>query len=567
MIPRDFIDTLLARVDIIDVIDRRVPLKKAGQNYQACCPFHTEKTPSFTVSQTKQFYHCFGCQKHGTALGFLMEYEHMSFRDAVAALAQDAGLPVPESASESDRPKPPPALGDALEQAANFYKQQLKQTPRAIEYLKRRGLTGQIAARYGIGYAPADNPLKQVFADYQADALAASGMVIDGDRGRYDRFRDRIMFPIRNAKGLIIGFGGRILDQGEPKYLNSPETPLFHKGSEIYGLFEARTAIREAGRIVVVEGYMDVVALAQHGVGFAVATLGTATSATHVRTLLRHADRLIYSFDGDNAGRKAAWRALENSLDSLQDGKEVSFLFLPDGEDPDSYIRAQGSDAFLHLLDTQTLPLSAFLIRELTRGRNLESEEAHASLLKSAKPLLDKINAPMLAGLLRQKIAALANVSPADLAQYGLGVAPKNRALPLARGRRPAPSKLRNLARGLLIHPERAQHIKPEWLDPNDPWTSTVTEMLDWLRPYHAPKPLSALTEEVRDSALQVTVEELAADTLKLDDNWDWGAELDATIQQLQDDWKRLGIQVLSARSLESLNDSERAELTRLLDS
>ena len=375
------------------------------------------------------------------------------------------------------------------------------------------------------------------------------------------------MFPIRNSKGRIIGFGGRILDQGEPKYLNSPETPLFHKGSEMYGLFEAREAIRQAGRVVVVEGYMDVVALAQHGVGFAVATLGTATSATHVRTLLRHADRLIFSFDGDNAGRKAAWRALENSLESLQDGKEVSFLFLPDGEDPDSYIRAQGSDAFLHLLDTQTMPLSAFLLRELTRGRNLESEEAHASLLKAAKPLLDKISAPLLAGLLRQKIAALAHIHPGDLAQYGLGVAPRNRARPLALSRRPAPSKLRNLARCLLIHPERAQAIHLEWLDPDDPWTPTLTEMLDWLRAYTAPKALSALIEEVRDSALQQTVEELAADTLKLDDNWDWGAELDATIRQLQDDWKRREIQVLSARPLESLTDNERAELTRLLDS
>ncbi|MDO9465796.1 MAG: DNA primase, partial [Thiobacillus sp.] len=233
MIPRDFIDTLLARVDIVDVIDRRVPLKKAGQNYQACCPFHSEKTPSFTVSPTKQFYHCFGCGAHGSALGFLMEYEHMGFPDAVAALAQDTGLPVPVPESgEPDRPKPPPALWEALEQAAQLYRKQLKQTPRAIDYLKKRGLTGAIAARYGIGYAPDGSPLKQVFPDYTADALAVSGLVIDGDRGRYDRFRDRIMFPIKNIKGQIVGFGGRVLDKGEPKYLNSPETPLFHKGSE-----------------------------------------------------------------------------------------------------------------------------------------------------------------------------------------------------------------------------------------------------------------------------------------------------------------------------------------------
>ncbi len=237
MIPRDFIDTLLARVDIVDVIDRRVPLKKAGQNYQACCPFHSEKSPSFTVSPTKQFYHCFGCGAHGTALGFLMEYEHMSFPDAVAALAQDAGLAVPESAQGPERPKPPPALWDALEQAARFYKQKLRDTPRAIDYLKRRGLTGAIAARYGIGYAPDGSPLKQACANYADDTLVTSGLVVENEGRRYDRFRDRIMFPIRNIKGQIIGFGGRVLDQGEPKYLNSPETPLFHKGSEIYDLY------------------------------------------------------------------------------------------------------------------------------------------------------------------------------------------------------------------------------------------------------------------------------------------------------------------------------------------
>lgn len=390
-------------------------------------------------------------------------------------------------------------------------------------------------------------------------------MVIDGDRGRYDRFRDRIMFPIRNSKGQIIGFGGRILDQGEPKYLNSPETPLFHKGSEIYGLFEARDAIREADRVVVVEGYMDVVALAQHGVGFAVATLGTATSATHVRTLLRHTDRLIYSFDGDNAGRKAAWRALENSLESLQDGKEVSFLFLPDGEDPDSYIRTQGSAAFLHMLDTQTLPLSAFLVRELTRKHRLDSEEGHAGLLKSAKPLLDKISAPLLAALLKQKIAALAEVQPGNLARFGLGTSyAKGRPAAQARGRRPAPSMLNHLARGLLMHPQRAQEIQPDWLDPDDPWTPAVVDMLAWLRPYRESRLLSALIEEVRDTPLQIQVEALAADTLKLDENWDWNAELDATIQQLQDDWKRRRIKLLSARPLHSLDEAERAELVSL---
>ncbi len=562
MIPRDFIDTLLARVDVVDVIDRRVPLKKAGQNYQACCPFHSEKTPSFTVSPTKQFYHCFGCGAHGTALSFLMEYEHMSFPDAVAALAQDSGLQIPESAHEPDRPKPPPALWDALEQAAQFYKQQLKQTPRAIEYLKQRGLTGVIAARYGIGYAPDGSPLKQVFPDYTIDALAASGLVIDGDRGRYDRFRDRIMFPIRNIKGQIVGFGGRVLDQGEPKYLNSPETPLFHKGSELYGLFEARSAIKTAGRAIVVEGYMDVVALAQHGVEFAVAALGTATTPVHARTLLRHTDRLIYAFDGDKAGRKAAWRALENTLEALQDGKEVSFLFLPENEDPDSYIRTHGQAAFLKLLDTDTLPLSAFLVRELAQGRKLDTQEGRAAMLKDARPLLEKIAAPLLAGLIRRQIAELAHLQADELALVGLKPA-STRRMPPGPQRRPAPSRLRGLARTLLMNPQRATEVEPHLLDANDPLGEAMGELLGWL-PEMGQLNLPALSEAARGSTLEALVQDLMTDLLDKDDSWDWNAEFDGAVKQLRDDWRRRRQQELAARPLSSLSASERQELTEL---
>jgi DNA primase len=562
MIPRDFIDTLLARVDVVDVIDRRVPLKKAGQNYQACCPFHSEKTPSFTVSPTKQFYHCFGCGAHGTALSFLMEYEHMSFPDAVAALAQDSGLQVPESTHEPDRPKPPPALWDALEQAAQFYKQQLKQTPRAIEYLKQRGLTGIIAARYGIGYAPDGSPLKQVFPDYMADALAASGLVVDGDRGRYDRFRDRIMFPIRNIKGQIVGFGGRVLDQGEPKYLNSPETPLFHKGSELYGLFEARAAIKAAGRAIVVEGYMDVVALAQHGVEFAVAALGTATTPVHARTLLRHTDRLIYAFDGDKAGRKAAWRALENTLEALQDGKEVSFLFLPENEDPDSYIRTHGQAAFLKLLDTDTLPLSAFLVRELARDKKLDTQEGRAAMLKDAKPLLEKIAAPLLASLIRRQIAELAHLQADELALVGLKPVSTRRTPPSPQ-RRPAPSRLRGLARTLLMNPQRATEVEPHLLDANDPLGEAMGELLGWL-PEMGQLNLPALSEAARGSTLEALVQDLMTDLLDKDDSWDWNAEFDGAVKQLRDDWRRRRQQELAARPLSSLSASERQELTEL---
>ena len=563
MIPRDFIDTLLARVDIIDVIDRRVPLKKAGQNYQACCPFHSEKTPSFTVSPTKQFYHCFGCGAHGTALGFLMEYEHMGFPDAVAALAQDVGLPVPESGAP-DRPKPPPALWDALEQAAQFYKKQLKQTPRAIDYLKQRGLTGAIAARYAIGYAPEGwSPLKQVFADYTADALAASGLVIDGDNRRYDRFRDRIMFPIKNIKGQIVGFGGRVLDRGEPKYLNSPETPLFHKGSELYGLFEARAGIKAAGRAIVVEGYMDVVALAQHGVDFAVAALGTATTPIHARTLLRHTDHLIFAFDGDKAGRKAAWRALENSLEALQDGKDVSFLFLPENEDPDSYIRTHGQAAFLHLLDTDTLPLSAFLVRELSRGRKLDSQEGRAALIKDAKPLLEKIAAPLLASLIGRQIADLANLQANDLGLMGIkpdGVARRALVRPQ---RRPGPSRIRGLARTLLMNPQRVAEVDPKWLDANDPLSAPVGELVAWLREVGPLKP-QTLSQAAEGGTLEHLVAELMTDLLDKDDSWDWNAEFDGAVKQLRDDWQRRRWQELAARPLNSLTASERQELTEL---
>ncbi|HEY9097589.1 MAG TPA: DNA primase [Thiobacillus sp.] len=563
MIPRDFIDTLLARVDIIDVIDRRVPLKKAGQNYQACCPFHSEKTPSFTVSPTKQFYHCFGCGAHGTALGFLMEYEHMSFPDAVAALAQDVGLPIPESAHEPDRPRPPPALWDALEQASQFYKQQLKQSPHAIDYLKRRGLTGTIAARYGLGYAPEGwSPLKQVFADYAVDALAASGLVVDGDNRRYDRFRDRIMFPIRNSKGQIVGFGGRVLDQGEPKYLNSPETALFHKGSELYGLFEARTAIKAAGRAIVVEGYMDVVALAQHGVEFAVAALGTATTPIHARTLLRHTDHLIFAFDGDKAGRKAAWRALENTLESLQDGKEVSFLFLPEGEDPDSYIRANGQAAFLHLLDTDTLPLSAFLVRELSRGRKLGSQEGRAALIKDAKPLLLKIAAPLLARLIQRQIAELANLQADEFGLMGIPPSNTRRVAPRPQ-RRPAPSRVRSLARTLLMNPQRVAEIDPSWLDTNDPLSSRMGELMTWLRDAGPLKP-QTLIETAKGSELEPLVEDLMTDLLDKDDDWDWNAEFEGAVKQMRDDWQRRRWQELAARPLGSLNAGERQELIEL---
>jgi DNA primase len=398
MIPESFIQDVLARTDIVSLIERYVPLKKGGANYMACCPFHNEKSPSFTVSPTKQFYHCFGCGAHGTAVGFLMEYNGMSFRDAIKDLAQQAGLKVPEDDAPQQDHSQINTLLAVMERAARYFRDQLRVSPKAIAYLKQRGLTGEVAKNFGIGYAPDDwqGLHAALGADYEGAAPLEAGLVIQNDTGRrYDRFRDRVMFPILDQRGNIIGFGGRVIGEGEPKYLNSPETPLFEKGRELYGLFQARQAIRESGVVVVVEGYMDVVALAQFGFGSAVATLGTATTATHIQKLFRQSDKVVFCFDGDNAGRKAARRALEACLDQLGDDREARFLFLPPEHDPDSFIREQGLEAF-HRAVHNALPLSEFLLRELRSDLNLGTAEDRSRLVYEAKTLVPKISAPVL---------------------------------------------------------------------------------------------------------------------------------------------------------------------------
>jgi len=463
MIPNDFIQTLLARVDIVEVVDRHVPLKKAGANYTACCPFHSEKTPSFTVSPSKQFYHCFGCGAHGTAIGFLMEFGGKSFPDAVDELARDAGLEVPRATTPAQDARREQAqdIAGVLLQAAKFYRSALKDSPRAIEYLKDRGLTGPIAARFGIGYAPDEwQPLSRAFPDYQDKALETAGLVIAGDSGkRYDRFRHRIMFPIHDGSGRVVGFGGRVLDDGEPKYLNSPETPLFAKGRELYGLFQARPAIRAAGKVVVVEGYMDVVALAQHGIEYAVATLGTATTPAHAQRLFRMTDSVVFCFDGDDAGRRAAWRALENALPELIDGKLARFLFLADGEDPDDTVRRRGKAVVESLIESAT-PLSDFLLAELARRSPPTSAEGRAALVSSAKPLLAQLNAPVLAALLRRRLAEIAGLPDAELAAL-LPPGPEtgSRRPAQAAPGRSAPSLLRDLIKCVLLEPGLARKI------------------------------------------------------------------------------------------------------------
>ena len=421
MIPESFKQDLLNRVDIVDVVSRYVKLKKGGANFTGLCPFHNEKSPSFSVSPAKQFYHCFGCGAHGNAIGFLMSYAGLGYVDAVKDLAATAGMQMPEfrpaSPQETARRERESDLYAVMERAMEFYRGELKKSPRAIEYLKGRGLTGEIAARFRIGYAPDDwQALGAAFPDYDDKALVECGLVIENEGKRYDRFRDRVMFPILSVRGAVIGFGGRVLGQGEPKYLNSPETPLFEKGREVYGLVQARDAIRSTGRALVVEGYMDVVALAQYGVGYAVATLGTATTATHVSKLLRLADELVFCFDGDVAGRKAARRALEVSLPLAPDHKPIRFLFLPEDEDPDSFVRAHGKEAFERMArEAQTL--SEFLLGELRAGGELGSPEGRSRLLSAAKPHVRQIAAPGLRLQVVKAVAALAGVSQEEAEQ------------------------------------------------------------------------------------------------------------------------------------------------------
>ena len=396
-IPQSFIQELLSRVDVVDIVGRYVQLRKGGANFMGLCPFHGEKSPSFSVSPAKQFYHCFGCGKNGNAISFLMEHAGMGFVEAVQDLAQSVGLQVPDddiSPQEKERAaaarQKQATLTDVLEKAAEAYRQQLRVSPRAVAYFKGRGVSGAVAKRYGLGYAPEGwRSLASVFPHYDDPLLEESGLVIvnDEDGGkRYDRFRDRVMFPIRNVKGECIGFGGRVLGDEKPKYLNSPETPVFHKGRELYGLFEARQALREAGYVLVTEGYMDVVALAQLGFPNAVATLGTACTPEHVQKLFRFTDSVVFSFDGDAAGRRAARKALDGALPHATDVRTVKFLFLPAEHDPDSFIREFGNDAFARCV-SEAVPLSRFLIEAASEGCDLATAEGRAHLASNAKPL------------------------------------------------------------------------------------------------------------------------------------------------------------------------------------
>jgi DNA primase len=532
VIPQGFIQDLLARVDIIDVVGRHVRLKKAGQNFLGLCPFHGEKTPSFTVSPSKQFFHCFGCGAHGSAVGFLMDLRGLPYIEAVRELAQQAGITVPEGSSDIEaqrRTNVTSALVEVLRQTADFYKRKLKSASDAIEYLKGRGLTGATAARFALGYSPdAWQALREVFPDYDEPRLVEAGLVLVGDEGkRYDRFRGRVMFPIRNRRGAVIGFGARIIESGEPKYLNSPETPVFHKGQELYGLFEAQEAIRRRQRAIVCEGYIDVIQLSQAGFEEAVAALGTAITSHHVSTLFRLSDHVIFAFDGDAAGRKAARRALEATLPIIGDSKRASFVLLPESEDPDSLIKAHGARAFEDEL-SRALPLSRWLVKALSEGRNLDQAEDRASMLAEAKPMLEAMNAGALRLQLLQELAQASGTPSADVESY-FGLKPWRRLPSWRRGGERGPSRsapvddLRaQILKRLLAFPALAREfnaqIAVEFLDGDDPVDHQIVEA--WRAATAAGEPSSgALIEALGESEYSAVFTALAAQNLAMEDD------------------------------------------------
>lgn len=550
MIPESFIQELLHRVDVVDLIDGYVPLKKAGANFAACCPFHNEKSPSFTVSPTKQFYHCFGCGAHGSAIGFLMEYSGLGFIDAIKELSGRVGMQVPEDEGRRSHDGPKiHTLTDIMGRAAKYYYEQLKRSEKAISYLKGRGVSGEIAQKFGIGYAPEGwQNLGEVFEDYTLSELQAAGLVIKNEQGRlYDRFRDRVMFPILNQKGEVIAFGGRVLGDGEPKYLNSPETPLFEKGREVFGLPQARAALRDKNTAIVVEGYMDVVALAQHGVGNAVATLGTATTATHVQKLLRQVDRIVYCFDGDAAGRKAAWRALENSLDALPEQKSIGFVFLPEADDPDSFVRRQGTEVFERMI-VQATPLSEFLLRELASRCDMTSAEGRAKLVAEAKPLLSRLQTPLLRLQLVKRLAEASGFSQPEVERL-CDLRPIVRAAP-AKAPRQAPSLLRPLLRLLLQKPDLAKGLPLGALPADSAEARAVRHLCETILTSGECIPgYAALLERLRGSEDESILREAAAELMQqpfAEDDID--AEFDGAVKRLLEGESKRSFAVLQEK-------------------
>lgn len=597
MIAQSFIQELLNRMDITDVVGRYVPLKKVGSNFNACCPFHAEKTPSFTVSPAKQFYHCFGCGKHGNAINFLMELNGMSFIDAVENLASYAGMQIPVQqdvvrthvsgsrisnvqnggGQDIEGGSSTLQMTESIKRAAQYYRGQLRNAEHAIAYLKERGLTGDIAARFGIGYAPTNRQnLASVFSDYSLNqsenVLVKAGLVVPGDGDKYyDRFRNRIMFPILNQKGEMIGFGGRLLDSGRPKYLNSPETPLFSKGRELYNLFLASKAIRKTGRALVVEGYMDVVMLAQYGIDYAVATLGTATTPFHVQKLLRQTDDIVFCFDGDSAGRKAAWRALENSLAQLRDGKNISFLFLPEDEDPDSYIRKFGKESFEGLFK-KALPLSEFLYNELSARVNLQTSEGRAGLVRHARPLLAQVSAPILSLMLIKQLSQLTFINQDEL--EGLLQLKRQSSFPRPglKVKRPRPaSHYRRLIQLILHRPAYIERLDKslfvECGEQNDE-VALLVALVDFFSAFSSQAlkeiTLSSTKAYFSDNPCYRLLEEIESEISMWDEGIDLEAECTGILLRMREMQRKQRMAVLQSKPLNLLTAEEKQELRRL---
>ncbi len=567
-IPQEFVDQVLGRVDLVEIVNARLPLRRTGHEFVACCPFHAEKTPSFTVSPRKQFYHCFGCGAHGTAIGFLMAYERLEFPDAVEDLARLAGLEVPKTGGQSSSPRP---LLDWLAQADRFFRQQLREHParqRAVDYLRQRGLTGQIAAAFGIGYAPPgwdklSRALREAGAAIQD--LIDAGLVSRDEQGRpRDRFRDRITFPIRDRRGRVIAFGGRALDGDTvPKYLNSPETSVFHKGAELYGLHEARTHVRRLRRLVVVEGYMDVVALAQHDIPYAVATLGTATTPEHVERLFRTVSDLVFCFDGDRAGRAAAWRALEVALPFLRDGRQIGFLLLPEGEDPDTLIRREGRTAFERRQE-QAVSLADYLFAELHAQADPNTLAGRARLAELARPLLEKLPEGHFRDLMAERLRQEAQLMHTRLRPPAVGTVNRARY-----NQQLTRTPLRKAIALLLYRPELARAVAAD--DPalrgGEPGVKLLAELIGVLRASPDPS-IAALLERYRDTREGAILERLAQWRLEVpEEEYRFEQEFSDILTSLgrRDDLReRLPEMLMRRGTPRALSAEEREELRNL---
>ncbi len=554
-IPQQFIDELIARADIVEVINARVPLKKAGREFRACCPFHDEKTPSFWVSPTKQFFHCFGCGAHGTALGFLMQYEQLPFPEAVEELAGRLGMEVPHEAGTTPLPAQHEALHEMLARVAGFYEESLRSSERASAYLRGRGLDAATIERFRIGYAPdAWNEVLRRFGATEASCqhLLDTGLIVARDTPRpgseawYDRFRDRVMFPIRDPRGRMLGFGGRILDRGEPKYLNSPETELFHKGRELYGLHEVRLSRIKLERLLVVEGYMDVVRLHQAGIQYAVATLGTATTPEHLRQVFKLVSEVVFAFDGDRAGRAAAWRALQNVLPEARAGREVRFLFLPDGEDPDSLVGREGRAAFEQRI-AQAMPLSEYFLAHLAETVDLSHADGQARYIALARPLLARLAPGVYRELLIERLAEKVGLHSERLRQLleepGSAPARSDHAASVPRSARPAAPRigrggLITQAIQTLLHFPTAARAVPESLlaqlaGLDQPGLPVLRELLGELRSQTGSSSTAAILERWRERPESARLYELARVEILIEDEQDAAHELIQALQRM----------------------------------